>query len=139
MPPRKQNPQIPAALAFLIGGRVGGWITKTLTSLIKAPAPPDDSSVNWPYPDFLRSVITGAPLIPGKRPAADQLKPMLYIWGEEKPVQFHSRKWMNAVSRRTDGATNNHAVVTSGAILQKPVISTGQRLRHHDIFAGVLR
>lgn len=105
-------PQLPLVVAFFIGGIVGGFVTKLTATLVGAPDPPADSFVNWPYPEFqsmlLRSLnkVKAQQSVPdNSRPRADQRgrKPLLYMYGTRKPLQFHSEKWVQSVANRTDG------------------------------------
>ena len=79
--------------AFLLGGRVGDWMTQTLARLVHTPRQGDSvrSAVNYPYLYTWRDFLTGR-LLRGRRTWPDV--PVLYAYGEDKPLRFHSEAWL---------------------------------------------
>lgn len=95
--------QLPLILAFFAGGRLGGALTKFVARAVGAPSPVVDSSLNYFYKEFLSLLLMGNALQVAKRPPPAEHKPLCYMFGAKKPIQFHSQKWLDSVSKRTDG------------------------------------
>jgi pimeloyl-ACP methyl ester carboxylesterase len=89
--------------AFVVGGRVGNWMTRTLARLVEAPRQGQvvRSAVNYPYMytwlDFL-----SLRLFRGRRCWPEV--PLLYAYGEAKPLRFHSETWLAYVRSRPKSA-----------------------------------
>jgi pimeloyl-ACP methyl ester carboxylesterase len=86
--------------AFVLGGRVGAWMTRRQAALAGSPRQGDalDSSVNYPYLYYWRDIVSGRA---GKRLAGYSPKiPLLYVYGEDKPARFHSDEWLELVMSR---------------------------------------
>ena len=84
--------QVWLALAWMIGGGLGDWMTRALARLAKCPsdAAAANSGMNYPY--FLlwfgsRESFRGQ-LHRFKPPC-----PILFIYGRRKLIQFHARSW----------------------------------------------
>jgi len=86
--------------AFVLGGRVGGWMTRRMAAIARSPRQGDalDSSVNYPYLYYWRDLVTGRG---GKRLAGYSPKvPVLYVYCEDKPARFHSDDWLELIRTR---------------------------------------
>ncbi len=83
--------------AFVLGGPVGDWMTRTLAIAIGAPLPRKqiNSWMNYPYRNVWQDIFSGR--------ARAQLDdywpriPLLFVYGKEKPFPFHSDKWIDHV------------------------------------------
>ena len=87
--------------AFVLGGRVGAWMTRRMAAAAGSPRQGDalDSSINYPYLYYWRDVVTGRAR---RRFAGYSPKvPLLYVYVENKPAQFHSEDWLALVRSRT--------------------------------------
>ena len=85
------------AVAWLIGGGVGRWMTRWMARALRCPSEAQfiGSQMNYPY--YLQWIGGGA--LPGA--AAFVLAcPMLYVYGTKKPFMFHSAAWAEALARR---------------------------------------
>lgn len=113
-------------LAYYVGGPVGRWLTRLVASSIGAPpesAAAADPSMNWEYPSVLAGVAASA--LGFARPPPPRLprQPTLYMYAADKPVQFHSRAWLEAFSGRTDGAWRPPAAAeASGGLEARDVL-----------------
>ena len=90
--------QIWLAAAWKIGGTIGDRMTRTLARVFQAPGHPTRISAAMNYPYYIQ--WTGAhgsyrhaqPFAP--RPEI----PLLYAYGRNKPVMFHSPDWLDAIA-----------------------------------------
>ena len=86
--------------AFVLGGRVGAWMTRRMAATAQSPRQGDalDSSVNYPYFYYWRDVVTGRArrIFAGYSPKV----PVLYVYGENKPARFHSDDWLELIRSR---------------------------------------
>jgi pimeloyl-ACP methyl ester carboxylesterase len=87
------------AIAFLLGGPVGDWMTRLLASAFGAPLPRRRITawMNYPYRNIWRDILSGRArkLLDGYWPEV----PLLFVYGEKKPFPFHSPKWVEHVER----------------------------------------
>lgn len=86
------------AVAWRVGGGVGDWMARRMASLLRAPAPPARIGAQQGYPYAVRwlGVAGGFGGLRRFEPAC----PMLYLYGERKPLMFHSRAWVAALQSR---------------------------------------
>lgn len=90
-------------ISWLVGGLIpplGGWMSRFVGKVIGVPRRRRvliRSRFNYPYFYFWRSILwpgKRASLLYGYRPRC----PLLYLFGEAKPVMFHSPKWLRIVA-----------------------------------------
>jgi pimeloyl-ACP methyl ester carboxylesterase len=80
------------ALAWLIGGRVGDWMTRSLARFARCPTDPRYMSSCMGYPYFvLWWGGKNSYRHHGRRftPAC----PMLFVYGRRRPIRFHAKEW----------------------------------------------
>jgi pimeloyl-ACP methyl ester carboxylesterase len=85
--------------AFVIGGPIGDWMTRSLASAMGAPMPSEQISswMNYPYRNAWQDILSGR--------AKEQMEaywpevPLLFVYGEKKPFPFHSKKWLEHVEK----------------------------------------
>src|SRR6185312_2581938 len=84
--------QYPLALAWLIGGRIGDWMTRSMARLLRCPAPQADIGSRMTYPYFMQ-------WFGGHRSYRRQVQqfipscPILFVYGKCKPLMFHAQNW----------------------------------------------
>lgn len=86
------------AIAWKIGGPVGNVMTRMMANALKAPSPRQyiGACMNYPYYiSWVGEEGSYAAMVPFK-PSC----PMLFIYGTEKPLMFHSPQWSEAVAGR---------------------------------------
>ncbi len=83
--------------AFVIGGSVGDWMTRRFAKLGGAPAPEEKirARMNYPYRNIWLDLFSGraAKMTKGYWPKL----PLLFLYGERKPWNFHSHHWVDHV------------------------------------------
>jgi len=88
--------------AFVSGGSLGDWMTRSVAALAGAPRPAAaiNASLNYPYLYTWRDVISGRrrKLLRGYRPTV----PVLYVYGARKPASFHTESWLRYLNARPD-------------------------------------
>ena len=83
--------QLWLALAWRIGGRVGDAMARGMARLLRCPTDPKTIRAQMGYPYALRWLgVAGG--FRGVR-VFEPRCPMLFIYGEKKPLMFHSRAW----------------------------------------------
>jgi hypothetical protein len=89
--------------AFVMGGRLGDWMTRTLARLCHAPRHGNAvrAAVNYPYMYTWLDFLT-LRLFRGRRNWPEV--PMLYAYGIDKPLRFHSETWLEYVRSRPGNA-----------------------------------
>jgi pimeloyl-ACP methyl ester carboxylesterase len=83
--------------AFVLGGPIGDWMTRSLAAAMGAPMPSAqiNSWMNYPYRNAWRDILSGR--------AREQTEdywpavPLLFVYGKKKPFPFHSKKWVQHV------------------------------------------
>jgi len=86
--------------AFLVGGPVGDWMTRSFATLGHVPDARKRSLTAWmnyPYRNSWADLFSGRAerLTKGYWPTC----PLLFIYGEEKPFHFHSKQWVAHVKK----------------------------------------
>ena len=86
--------------AFKAGGGVGDWMTRRFATLFHVPdaaTRPLDATMNYPYRNVWEDLLTGRAdrLVKGYWPTC----PLLFIYGKQKPFQFHTKKWTDHVEK----------------------------------------
>jgi pimeloyl-ACP methyl ester carboxylesterase len=85
--------------AFALGGSVGDWMTRRLAKLADAPAPPARLTawMNYPYRNIWADLAAGRDrqLLGDYWPDC----PLLFVYGEKKPIPFHSDVWLDHVRK----------------------------------------
>jgi pimeloyl-ACP methyl ester carboxylesterase len=88
--------QIWLALAWMIGGAIGTWMTRYMARAMRCRSDPAfiGAQMNYPYHvAWFRShgSFRGAVRV-------EPFSPMLYIYGQRKPFMFHSRRWLDKIA-----------------------------------------
>lgn len=83
--------QLWLALAWRIGGRIGDRMARWMARAMRCPTDPRTIGAHMGYPYALRwlGAAGGLPGLKVFKPTC----PMLFLYGERKPVMFHSRAW----------------------------------------------
>jgi pimeloyl-ACP methyl ester carboxylesterase len=85
--------------AFILGGRIGNWMTRSFAKVAKVPV--DLALVtawmNYPYRNIWADMLTGRDrkLLDDYWPTC----PVLFVYGEKKPFPFHSKAWVDHVRK----------------------------------------
>jgi len=88
--------QIWLALAWRLGGCLGDWMARKMAAALGAPADPASihAAMGHPYAAQWFGAGGGYRDLRAFRPQC----PMLFAYGERKPVMFHSTAWMQQVA-----------------------------------------
>jgi len=93
--------QVWLAIAWMIGGAPGRWMTRWMARAIRCPSDPRfiDSRMDYPYYNTWF-----------KSQAHDMVRfepswPVLFIYGSRKPFMFHSPSWAKALPLRQGSET----------------------------------
>ena len=86
------------ALAWRIGGRIGDAMSRAMARLLRCPTDPQRIGAQMAYPYAVRW-LGAAGGFQGLRVFKPEV-PMLFVYGEKKPVMFHSRGWAEQVASR---------------------------------------
>lgn len=84
------------AAAWRIGGRTGDAMSRAMAKLLRCPTDPRTIGAQMAYPYAVRWL--------GAAGGFHQLRvfkpevPMLFVYGEKKPLMFHSRAWAERVA-----------------------------------------
>jgi pimeloyl-ACP methyl ester carboxylesterase len=83
--------------AFVIGGPIGDWMTRSLAAAMGAPKRSEQITawMNYPYRNVWRDIFSGR-----ARNQTDDYwprVPLLFVYGKRKPFPFHSEKWIQHV------------------------------------------
>lgn len=112
--------------AFVSGGTIGDWMTRRFAELAQTPRRGSAiaARLNYPYFYTWRDVLARRRrrLLQGYRPEV----PVLYVYGADKPAQFHSEAWLEFVRSRPGNAVVGLAGV-------------GHWVMRHPEFTGILR
>jgi pimeloyl-ACP methyl ester carboxylesterase len=110
--------QIPLALAWKIGGRIGDWMTRSMARLLGCPSPSARIGSRMTYPYFMQ-------WFGGRSSYRRQAQrfmpscPMLFLYGRRKPVMFHARAWVDELltskSNRVEAFDTGHWVMSEQA------------------------
>jgi pimeloyl-ACP methyl ester carboxylesterase len=86
------------ALAWRVGGPLGNFMARSMARLLRCPT--DRRGIGWQmgYPYAVRW-LGAAGGVRGLR-VFDPHCPMLFMYGEKKPLMFHSRAWAQALAAR---------------------------------------
>jgi pimeloyl-ACP methyl ester carboxylesterase len=79
------------ALAWRIGGRIGDAMARGMARLLRCPTEPKTIHAQMGYPYAVRW-LGAAGGFRGLRVFKPEV-PMLFLYGERKPIMFHSRSW----------------------------------------------
>jgi pimeloyl-ACP methyl ester carboxylesterase len=90
--------QIWLALAWRIGGRLGDAMARWMARTLRCPTDQAMISSKMGYPYAVRW-LGAAGGVRGLR-AVDPHCPMLFLYGERKPIMFHSRAWLERLAAR---------------------------------------
>lgn len=93
--------QIPLALAWLIGGRIGDAITRFFARRIHCPTDPATIHSGMTYPYWLMWFAPARALRGQFREFRPDV-PMLYMYAKRKPFMFHAQSWLEALRSRPD-------------------------------------
>jgi cis-3-alkyl-4-acyloxetan-2-one decarboxylase len=109
--------QLWLAAAWRIGGSLGNRMARWMAARLRAPSAPQDISASqgWPYAVQWFGVAGGF----GRLRTFSPTVPMLFIYGQRKPMSFHSRNWAERIASRPGsrvlGLSTGHWVM-----LQRP-------------------
>jgi pimeloyl-ACP methyl ester carboxylesterase len=85
--------------AFVVGGGLGDWMTRTFAKLFNASTNPARLTawMNYPYRNIWADIFRGRDrqLQQGYWPTC----PLLFVYGEKKPAHFHSAAWVDHVRK----------------------------------------
>jgi pimeloyl-ACP methyl ester carboxylesterase len=87
------------ALAWMIGGRIGDWMTRYMARRARCPSDPAHMSSCMAYPYYV--LWWG-----GKQSYRGQVRrfaptcPMLFIYGRRKAIRFHSPQWAEELAAK---------------------------------------
>jgi pimeloyl-ACP methyl ester carboxylesterase len=110
--------QLWLATAWRLGGERGNRMARWMAGKLRAPAAPEDitAAQGWPYAVQWLGQAGGF----GRLRAFAPTVPMLFIYGQKKPMSFHSRNWAERIAARPGsrvvGLPTGHWVM-----LQRPV------------------
>jgi cis-3-alkyl-4-acyloxetan-2-one decarboxylase len=86
------------AIAWRIGGRVGDAMARWMARTLRCPTEQAAIHANMGYPYAVRWLgVAGG--VHGLR-TFDPQCPMLFLYGERKPLMFHSRAWLERLASR---------------------------------------
>jgi len=91
--------QIPLAFAWMIGGKIGDAIVRSVAKGIRCPTDPATMHSGMAYPYFLMWFAGSR----GLRPQFREFKPavpMFYIYAKRKPFMFHTQTWLDWLTSR---------------------------------------
>ncbi len=93
--------QLWLASAFLVGGGVGNWMTRSVARLARSPRQGAalDAGINYPYLATWQAILSGN--VPNLPRYAPQI-PILFVFGRKKPGSFHSSRWTGFLRSRPD-------------------------------------
>jgi len=91
--------QIWLALAWVLDGRIGDWMTRSFARLVRCPS--DKSLMSWcmAYPYFVL-------WFGGRQSYRYQVQrfvpacPILFVYGQRKPIMFHAITWAEELLKR---------------------------------------
>jgi len=86
------------ALAWRLGGRTGDAMSRAMARLLRCPTDPRTIRSQMAYPYAVRW-LGAAGGFHGLRVFQPEV-PMLFLYGEKKPVMFHSRTWAEHLAAR---------------------------------------
>lgn len=80
------------ALAWLLGGRLGDWMTRSTARVLRCPSPRAHMGSRMTYPYFMHWFAGRTSY---RRQARQFIPscPILFIYGSRKPVLFHAKTW----------------------------------------------
>ena len=96
--------QVWLAVTWLIGGRAGDAMARAMARAMRCPTDPRTIHSRMGYAYAMRWLGAGGGL--GGLRAFKPHCPMLYLYGERKPVMFHSRGW----AQRLDAGAGNRVI-----------------------------
>jgi pimeloyl-ACP methyl ester carboxylesterase len=90
--------QLCIATAWALGGALGNGLARWMAARMRAPAPAAaiGAQMGYPYAVQWFKVKGGF----GPLRAFDPQVPMLFIYGQRKPFQFHSQAWLDKLAAR---------------------------------------
>jgi len=93
--------QLWLASAFVVGGGVGDWMTRSVARIGGSPRQGNalNAEINYPYLYTWQSMLRGnVPNLPDYEPQV----PLMFVFGRKKPGAFHSSRWTRFVRSRPD-------------------------------------
>jgi len=82
------------ALAWVIGGRIGDWMTRSMARALHYPSPPTHIGSRMNYPYFMHW-FGGRNSYRKKAQRFIPSCPILFIYGSRKPLMFHAKTWVD--------------------------------------------
>ncbi len=89
------------ALAWVVGGRPGDWMTRAMARVLRCPSPQAAITSRMAYPYFMF-------WFGGRKAWRRQVRhfapscPVLFLYGRRKPLMFHAPAWADRLSGKAD-------------------------------------
>ena len=90
------------ALAWWIGGGLGNLMTRVLMRLMQVPKKTGEVTAGMNYPYF-QMWFGGREAYSRQAKSFSPSCPVLFVYGERKPVMFHTPRWVQKVERLPGG------------------------------------
>ena len=87
------------ALAWVIGGRIGDWMTRSMARLLRCPSHVTYISSCMTYPYFMHWFGGRQSYRREAQPFLPSC-PILFIYGRRKPIRFHAKTWTDELLTR---------------------------------------
>ena len=84
------------ALAWVVGGRIGDWMTRFMARVVRCPAAPTYIGSRMNYPYFMHW-FGGRNSYRKKAQRFTPSCPILFIYGGRKPFMFHAKTWADGL------------------------------------------
>jgi pimeloyl-ACP methyl ester carboxylesterase len=85
--------QLWLALAWMVGGRIGNWMTSSAARLLRCPTIGAQVVAQQAYPYYMTWFARSASYRRETRPFEPSC-PVLYVYGARKPLMFHAASWL---------------------------------------------
>ena len=95
------------ALAWLIGGAAGDWMTRAMARAMHCRTPAQDIGAQMNYPYYIQWFRAYGSY--HHRLRFKPHCPMLYVYGRRKPFMFHSQQWLQKLEATPGSAVRGFA------------------------------
>ena len=103
------------ALAWVLGGRIGDWMARSMARALHCPSPQSDIGSRMAYPYFMQW-FAGRESYHRQAQQFIPSCPMLFIYGSRKPLMFHAKAWADDLlankSNRVEAFDTSHWVMS---------------------------
>jgi len=103
------------ALAWVVGERIGDWMTHLMARVLRCPSPAAHIGSRMNYPYFMHW-FGGRNAYPKKEQRFTPSCPMLFVYGRRKPFMFHAKTWVEGLlankSNRVEEFDTGHWVMS---------------------------